>query len=250
MMFTCPVCGKMKIAYWPEFWVWRRGEDYLCSENCQIVYDTQKQRKMSGWIDDYFNKKKGKDGKPTMGKGKRKVTLEQKKKAVQIAIDGGDPREYLRQCGSENPDSLWWYVKKVIKEKDPALYEKIPEKLPYRKPLEEENTIKASTVTDAINGMQEATDKFFDSCKDMGLLQHDQTVVTHAVITAEPINEPIDPEDVKFQIVTVRGELGEYRVDGEEFLYTGACGNIKMASEDLTAFLAECSRAAKLMEVS
>ena len=101
------------------------------------------------------------------------------------------------QCGSENPDSLWWYVKKVIKEKDPALYEKIPEKLPYRKPLEEDNTIQAGTVADAINGMQEATDKFFDSCKDMGLLQQDQTVVTHAVITAEPINEPVDPEDVK-----------------------------------------------------
>ena len=241
MMFTCPVCGKMKCAYWPEHWVYRSGEDFLCSENCQIVYDTQKQRKMSGWIDDYFKKKKGKDGKAIMGKGKRKVTLEQKKKAVQIAIDGGDPREYLRQCGSENPDSLWWYVKKVIKEKDPALYEKIPEKLPYRKPLEEDNTIQAGTVADAINGMQEAADTFFGACKDMGL----------NVETPESISAPIpEAPGTSFQIVTVRGELGEYRVDGEDFLYTGACGTIKMASEDLSAWLDELGRAAKLLEVS
>ena len=241
MMFTCPVCGKMKCAYWPEHYVYRRGEDFLCSEDCHIVYDTQKQRKMSGWIDDYFKKKKGKDGKAIMGKGKRKVTLEQKKKAVQIAIDGGDPREYLRQCGSENPDSLWWYVKKVIKEKDPALYEKIPEKLPYRKPLEENNTIQAGTVADAINGMQKATDTFFGSCKDMGLN------VETPECTAAPMPEA---PGASFQIVTVRGELGEYRVDGEEFLYTGACGTIKMASEDLSAWLDELGRAAKLLEVS
>ena len=241
MMFTCPVCGKMKCTYWPEHWVYRRGEDFLCSEDCQIVYDTQKQRKMSGWIDDYFKKKKGKDGKAIMGKGKRKVTLEQKKKAVQIAIDGGDPREYLRQCGSENPDSLWWYVKKVIKEKDPALYEKIPEKLPYRRPLEENNTIKAGTVADAINGMQEAADTFFGACKDMGL-----NVETPERAAAQMPEAP----GASFQIVTVRGELGEYRVDGEEFLYTGACGTIKMASEDLSAWLDELGRAAKLLEVS
>ena len=241
MMFTCPVCGKMKCAYWPEHWVYRRGEDFLCSEDCQIVYDTQKQRKMSGWINDYFKKKKGKDGKAIMGKGKRKVTLEQKKKAVQIAIDGGDPREYLRQCGSENPDSLWWYVKKVIKEENTALYKKIPEKLPYRKPLEENNTIQAGTVADAINGMQEATDTFFGACKDMGLN------VEAPELTADPIPEA---PGASFQIVTVRGELGEYRVDGEEFLYTGACGTIKMASEDLSAWLDELSRAAKLLEVS
>lgn len=241
MMFTCPVCGKMKCAYWPEHWVYRRGEDFLCSEDCQIVYDTQKQRKMSGWIDDYFKKKKGKDGKAIMGKGKRKVTLEQKKKAVQIAIDGGDPREYLRQCGSENPDSLWWYVKKVIKEKDPALYEKIPEKLPYRKPLEENSTIQAGTLADAVNGMQEAADTFFGACKDMGL----------NVETPECAAVPMpEATGASFQIVTVRGELGEYRVDGEEFLYTGACGTIKMASEDLSAWLDELGRAAKLLEVS
>ena len=241
MMFTCPVCGKMKCAYWPEHWVYRRGEDFLCSEDCQIVYDTQKQRKMSGWINDYFKKKKGKDGKAIMGKGKRKVTLEQKKKAVQIAIDGGDPREYLRQCGSENPDSLWWYVKKVIKEKDPALYEKIPEKLPYRKPLEENNTIQAGTVVNAINGMQEAADTFFGACKDMGL-----NVETPEFIAAPMPEAP----GASFKIVMVRGELGEYRVDGEDFLYTGACGTIKMASEDLSAWLDELSRAAKLLEVS
>lgn len=57
----------------------------------------------------------------------QKITLEQKKKAVQIAIDGGDPKKYLAQCGSGSPDKLWGYIKKVLKEKDPALYEQIPD---------------------------------------------------------------------------------------------------------------------------
>jgi len=56
----------------------------------------------------------------------RKITLEQKKKAVQIAIEGGDVLEYLRNLGSKNPTGLWWTIKNDVKAADPELYAKIP----------------------------------------------------------------------------------------------------------------------------
>lgn len=65
----------------------------------------------------------------TDGKGRddmRKMTLEMKKKAVEIAISGGDPLKYLEGCGSKNPSAHWYYIKKALKEKDPDQYAQIP----------------------------------------------------------------------------------------------------------------------------
>ena len=41
MWTTCPVCGKGIAVMWPQLYVYRRGDDYLCGENCMIVYDTK-----------------------------------------------------------------------------------------------------------------------------------------------------------------------------------------------------------------
>ena len=56
-----------------------------------------------------------------------KITLEQKKKAVQIAIDGGSPIDFLGMCGSKNPVNLWSTIKASLKQADPELYAKIPD---------------------------------------------------------------------------------------------------------------------------
>ena len=49
--------------------------------------------------------------------GHHKLTLEQKKKAVEIASQGGDQLEYLRKCGAKNPSAAWFYIKKTLTEK-------------------------------------------------------------------------------------------------------------------------------------
>ena len=28
MMTVCPICGTRRVIYWPEHWVYRRGETY------------------------------------------------------------------------------------------------------------------------------------------------------------------------------------------------------------------------------
>ena len=65
----------------------------------------------------------------TDGKGveeMRKVTLEDKKKAVEIALSGGNPLKFLKECGVANPSASWAYIKKTLKEVDPEKYARLP----------------------------------------------------------------------------------------------------------------------------
>ena len=44
MMKVCPICGRNRVIFWPEHWVYRRGSTYFCSENCMdisIIRDTK-----------------------------------------------------------------------------------------------------------------------------------------------------------------------------------------------------------------
>ena len=61
---------------------------------------------------------------------RKKITLEMKKKAVEIAIAGGDHLQYLKDCGSGNPSAAWYYIRSKLKETDPEAYEKLVQKMP------------------------------------------------------------------------------------------------------------------------
>jgi len=54
-----------------------------------------------------------------------KFTKEQKEKAVQIALEGGDPKAYLKSIGSANPDNMWYYLKAQLRKKDPETWERL-----------------------------------------------------------------------------------------------------------------------------
>ena len=54
-----------------------------------------------------------------------KFTKEQKAEAVRIALEGGDPKAYLKSIGSTAPDRLWYYMKTQLLKKDPETYEKL-----------------------------------------------------------------------------------------------------------------------------
>ena len=66
----------------------------------------------------------------TEGKGApemRKITLADKKKAVDIALKGGNPLVFLKECGSKNPSAAWYVIKQTLKETDPETYERLPD---------------------------------------------------------------------------------------------------------------------------
>lgn len=123
---VCPVCGKHFGVLYKNRWAYKKtrakgGYDFYCSWKCLRVDEMKRKTKQ----------------KPVPAKQKKgvnkmsqnKLTREQKGKAVEIAIGGGDPLVYLKECGAKNPAAAWWYIKKTLATKNPQLLEKIPEKI-------------------------------------------------------------------------------------------------------------------------
>ena len=129
MVIPCPICGKLTAIYWPQFWVYRRGETYYCSENCLVVDRTRDIRLMNQVARERLIRK----GVENMGK--HRLTLEQKKKAVEIANQGGNQLEYLKKCGAKNPSAAWVYIKKTLMDKAPEKLERVNVKELLEKPI-------------------------------------------------------------------------------------------------------------------
>jgi len=163
-MKVCGVCGKRIAVMWPEFWVYKhgKGEDttYYCSENCMIVADTREMKDRIGWVDPQaemteeeieavthgrpvgfrrLRKTARREEQPaapagqeredrTMGNSRnaKKLTREEKEKAVELAIAGKDPIGYLKECGAKNPWASWAYIKQTLKKAKPELYAQLP----------------------------------------------------------------------------------------------------------------------------
>lgn len=125
------------------------------------------------------------DGKPKRKKGdayrmkKAKVTLEHKKKAVQIAIDGGDPLKYLKDHGAGNPAAMWYTIKQNVKDTAPETFSKIPD---LRAKASE-----PKTAEDAMTGMKDAADEFFGKCEEMGLKVNGEKVKKPSLTVSGPI---------------------------------------------------------------
>ena len=160
MMAICPVCGRMKCIHRPEHWEYRRGSTYYCCEQCM---DTDLYRDMQ--LLNAVNRRKRKEIIMT------KITLEQKKKAVEIAISGGNPLEYLKKCGSKKPDGLWYTIKENLKKVDPETYAKIPDFRGKSRTAKE-----PKTAGEAMEAAKDAADEFFGKCEDMGLKMETPTV--------------------------------------------------------------------------
>ena len=112
MIHQCPQCGKEFEVLWPQLWSYKRGQEFLCTYTCLRAYDEGKEANEMG-----------------------KITNAQKEKAINIALEGGDPRPYLKQCGSIAPDKMWGYIKMQLKKKEPETYEKLAktgQKVPYK----------------------------------------------------------------------------------------------------------------------
>ena len=102
MVSICPVCKKEFEILHPQMWRYKINSEYVCSWGC-------------------LRKGETKGVEPV----KREIPQEAKKEAVRIAIEGGDPIEYLGKY-SVNPAGMWTYIRSVVKKKDPETFAKIP----------------------------------------------------------------------------------------------------------------------------
>ena len=74
------------------------------------------------------------DGKPkkkgeAIMKSKFIVTPEIRDEAIRIAINGGDPRNYLTGMGSQNGMSAWTKIRMELKKTNPETFAKLPKRI-------------------------------------------------------------------------------------------------------------------------
>ena len=142
-MMTCRICGKRFVVTWPQHWVYRRKDVFLCSEDCMIVYDAQTTRAANG-----FGPKKTRGAEEDMA---GKLTQKQREEVVEIAIQGGSPIEYLKKCGIANPYASWEWIKKSLEAKNPEMYVKITAGATRKKPKKTTEELEAEAA-EVING--------------------------------------------------------------------------------------------------
>ena len=106
----CNTCGREISILHPDHWAYKRKlgnvNIFWCSWSC--LREAEKEGKFS----------------------MKKLTLDNKKHAVKIAMDGGNPLEYIRMCWISNAADCWSKIKADLKEKDPEAWEKLPKRLP------------------------------------------------------------------------------------------------------------------------
>ena len=127
MMTECGVCGKRIVIPYPEFYVYKREETYFCSLDCMVVFKTQLTRQRCGFQPERNDKEMK----------QHRLTYDQKKKAIEIAIQGGDFLDYLKKCGAKNPSAAWWYIRETLAKADPEKYMELTGALATRKPEKE-----------------------------------------------------------------------------------------------------------------
>lgn len=142
-----------------------------------------------------------KDYEITEGKGSeemRKITLEQRKKAVDIALKGESPMNFLKECGAKNPTASWVYIKKILRETKPEIYAQLMalKEQPDDEPIQAEE-IHADEI-------------------------HPQKIAGKAVNYAEVIavEEKVGTDELTYQVTGLRTSCGEYSINGKEIFFT------------------------------
>ena len=196
MITKCAACGKEFEVLYPELWAYKKyGKIFYCTWKC-------------------FRKKENEI--------MSKLTMEQKEKAVEIGIIGGDPVAYLKECGAANAPAAWYQIKKKLAEADPdkatelekALHnkanreykarQKVDKGMPKKLELEAGGNYEIS-AKEAMDNIQDAADEFFGKCEEAGL---------KVCGTVESFEDYIKNQLDAYEIAWIRHQdLGEWYYD-------------------------------------
>lgn len=217
MMTTCAVCGKRFVIMWPEHYVYKKEEAYFCSQDCMIVYKTKLTREASGFT------AKRKEETEDMN---HKLTKEIKKRAVEIALEGGDFIGYLKKNGAKNPSAAWWYIKETLSKVDPEKHAELMAALATRAPAVE---IAEKLPPEAVAEVPEDKLEGFEpvNVKKKGTLPEGTTkkevfealkVPGMVVMDATGLHTEPPKEAFQFTVTAIRTDLGEFRKDSRDGL--------------------------------
>jgi len=232
----CSSCGKEFYILYPAMYAYKKGQRVFCSWRCLRAYEkgmhqeTRSERPMS-------------------------KLSEKSRRAIEIAMDGGDPVAYLQEQGDKNPSAAWCSIKAQLRERQPETYARLP-KVDRRKKEQ-----KLKTAAEAMANMKQAADNFFDS-----VLKDAETPEAAKVPTAmieartewHPVQEPKITAPVGYDGFTVReveGDFARYRrsdVGGKTYVdveIADGCDTISYTVEQWRNIRKEFQKAAVILGV-
>ena len=167
-----------------------------------------------------------------------KLTLEIKKKAVQIALDGGDYLAYLKEHGAKSPSASWAYIMECAKKNDQNNYLQLKARLDEKaaQKAEEKKTAEKKPAEEPKPELKQETAIRF--APDGEHLQK--------------ITQPLKYGD--FVVRSIEGLYGRYDRDffnGHDYIdFTTKDGDeLHMTVEHWKAFILELNQAAKVLGV-
>lgn len=193
--------------------------------------------------------RKGHSGKGADRMSQNKLTREQKEKAVELALNGGDYLEHLKKCGAKNPSAAWWYIRKTLAKSNPELLEEINRKTGEGAEVEVAEKLPPEAVAEVPEKVTQAV-SYQEAMDVFGKAMEDPTVEVTQTAQGFVLKRAKDKYD-GFQVTAIDGEFGEYRMDGKKFHFanTAKIMYFEINKEDLAAFLDEVRRAAQILGV-
>ena len=236
MMLTCFICGKKFVTAYPQNWPYRMMGKVFCSEDCRIVHKARDLHKfeyvmleapeLQGYAveDMQYLKEKQERKKAEMA---RYLTEEQQNRAVEIALEGGNPVEYLKECGCKNQWASWAYIKQKLEKKDPEKYKRMIETL--RKTMDKKGEEKQVTV----KPMNPENKPPVPPPKDGG--EWEKATVPEPVTLMR--REYFKPEkELKYKVIGIETPLGKFQYDAASdqlrWMPKGSTVVVMMPAED------------------
>lgn len=217
-MERCPVCKKVFPVLYRHLWAYRRREHFICSWHCLRAFDKE-------------------IGEKPMSKH---ITLEEKKKAVQIAIDGGSPLAYLRTLGVNDPVQMFGRIRKKLQETEPELYAQIPD-LRRKKDQPEKEEKKPTITLTTEPGQPVWTEEE---------VKHVQAMCAENEVLVEAPRDAVKPVNLEdFMVTEVKGQFGKYRRVQDFIDFESGTDSLSMNIDEWRGFFREMKHAAQLLGV-
>jgi len=225
MMIRCDICGKkIFTACADSQWPYRYKEKRFCSEDCRIVHaarDLHKvdftnlgQQDMQGFFPYEIPVREGKteEERDEDMRGHTLLTEEQKQKAIETALEGGDPIKYLKECGAANPWGNWGYIKMKLKEKDPEKYDRMMKAL-GQKPATVEKAEKLPKVERKAEEQKPIAKVIKKKITKDGVKVEAKLTVPAAEV--EEIMNGGAKKCLEFKVIGIETKLGKFQYDSD-----------------------------------
>lgn len=195
---------------------------------------------MATWQRLQLNELRRKDTELTLGRKEEKImkilTQEEKNKAVEVAMDGGNPFEYLKSIGCRNPYTSWQTIKKGLKKDNQEAYDRLPKEMPRAKaaPMRVKKTPAKKPAVTKVTEVTEVTEPVTE-------------------LTPAKIRKPLNYDGMTIR--AVEGEFGKYHfsdVNGKQWIdYEDKEGAdmLSMTVEQWRGFMKELKHAAAILGV-